>query len=187
MKKVTQNDRAIIASTLRAGGVVVLRSDTVYGIVASADDQRACDRVFELKNRNADKACIVLIADDRQMWDGVSRTAYARMLPELDDAYPTSLIVPTGAHTPRWIHHRDQTVAFRIPRNSPWLIDVLRESGPVIAPSANPQGQSPANNIAEAFAYFGDAVDLYVDGGEVETAEASHVYRLTGNGLERLR
>lgn len=187
MKIVTQDDHATIAATLRAGGIVVMRTDTIYGITASADDQAACDQIFEIKSRDADKACIVLIADDRQMWDGVSRTVYGHIADKLDDAYPTSLIVPVGAHTPRWIHHVDQTVAFRIPRTQPWLMEVLRESGPIIAPSANPQGQSPAKNIEEAIAYFGDSVDLYVDGGMVETSEPSHVYRFNGTEFERLR
>lgn len=187
VRKVTQNDTAIIASTLRAGGVVVLRTDTIYGIVASADNQQACDKVFELKQRNTDKACIVLIADDRQMWDGVSRAVFADTLPRLDDTYPCSVIVPVGGHTPSWIHHGDQTVAFRVPHRAPWLVQVLRESGPIIAPSANPQGEKPAKTIDEAIAYFGDGVDLYVDGGEVPPNEASHIYKFTGTELERLR
>lgn len=187
MKKVTQDDHATIASTLRAGGIVVMRTDTIYGITASADNQQACDRIFEIKSRDADKACIVLIADDRQMWDTVSRTVYGHIADKLNDAYPTSLIVPVGGFTPRWIHHIDQTVAFRVPRTVPWLMEVLRESGPIIAPSANPQGAEPARNIDEAMAYFGDKVDLYVDGGTVEAAEPSHVYRYNGTEFERLR
>jgi len=187
MNEVTQTDTAIVASTLRAGGVAVLRTDTIYGIVARADDKEACDKVFEIKNRNADKSCIVLIADDRQMWDGVSRAIYQQSKQYITDGYPTSMIVPIGGHTPRWIHHLDQTVAFRIPSTVPWLMELLRETGPLIAPSANPQGQTPATTIAQAKSYFGEQVDVYVDGGPVETSEPSHLYRFTGSSVERLR
>lgn len=187
MQKVTEDAHAIIASTLRAGGVVVLRTDTIYGIVARADDKAACERVFEIKNRNAEKSCIVLIADDRQMWDGVSRAIYTQSKEYISDTYPTSMIVPIGGHTPRWIHYKDQTVAFRIPNTRPSLIHLLRETGPLIAPSANPEGKEPARSIEEAIEYFGETVDLYVDGGVVETSEPSHLYRFTGSAAERLR
>lgn len=47
------------------------------------------------------------------------------------------------------------------------LRELLRQTGPLIAPSANPEGAPPARTISEAEAYFGDGVDIYVDGGEV--------------------
>lgn len=183
----SENNYAQAGECLRSGGIVVLRSDTIYGIVASANDEKACDTIFAIKQRDADKACIVLIADPAQMWDEVSRQAYQKMQAEVDDNYPTSYIIPIGEQTPTWIHHGKQDVAFRIPKTKPWLIELLKRSGPIIAPSANLQGNEPARNINEAVEYFGSAVDLYVDGGEVSSSEPSHLYRLNNGELERLR
>lgn len=187
MKKVSETDHAAIASALKSGGIVVLRTDTIYGIVTRAESRKNCDTIFAMKQRDADKSCIVLIANDAQMWDAVSRDAYQSAKGIVSDAYPTSLIVPIGIQTPPWIHHGKQDVAFRIPTTKPWLIKVLEETGPIIAPSANLQSEPPATNIDEAYAYFGNAVDLYVDGGTVTDSEPSHIYRLTSGAPERLR
>jgi L-threonylcarbamoyladenylate synthase len=187
VKIVTEQDINEIAATLKSGGIVVLRTDTIYGIVASANNEKACDTVFAIKQRDADKACIVLVADETQVWDEASASAKRMIRSQVPDTYPSSLIVPIADKTPTWIHHGKQDVAFRIPSTKPWLVELLHQTGPIIAPSANLQGQAPANSIEEAIAYFGAAVDLYVDGGEVVSAEPSHLYRLNNGQVERLR
>lgn len=187
MQKTTESDYASIAAALRVGGLVVLRTDTIYGVVASANNQKACEKVYALKGRDGDKACIVLVAGESHMWDDISRRAYAQALPRLDDQYPTSVIVSIGAQTPAWIHRGKDSVAFRIPSTKPWLIELLKQTGPLIAPSANPQGLEPAKDIGEAIDYFGEAVAVYVDGGAVESNEPSHLYRVDGENVERLR
>ena len=190
MNRANQTDVAAIARALNDGGIVVLRTDTIYGIVTRADNRKNCDTIFAMKQRDADKSCIILLADESQMWNHVSREAYAAAKHVLDDTYPTSVIVPIGGRTPEWLVHHDQhqdDVAFRIPSTVPWLIEVLEQTGPLIAPSANLQSQPPAANVAEAYSYFGDAVDLYVDGGVVEAAEPSHLYRVRDGQAERLR
>lgn len=190
MKIARMHDTEVIADALNKGGVVVLRTDTIYGIVTRADNSENVDRVFALKQRDADKSCIVLIANEAQMWDQVSREAYVAAKKLLDDTYPTSVIVPVGEKTPEWLKHHDEVqddVAFRIPSTQNWLVDVLKSAGPLIAPSANVQSQPPAANISEAYEYFGDGVDLYVDGGTVEAAEPSHLYRVRDGQAERLR
>ena len=190
MKTAGTHEVQVIADVLNRGGVVVLRTDTIYGIVTRADNSDNVDRVFVLKQRDADKSCIVLIADETQMWDEVSQESYVSAKQLLDDTYPTSVIVPVGEQTPEWLKHHDETqddVAFRIPLIQNWLIDVLKLTGPIIAPSANIQSQPPAANIEAAYEYFGDGVDLYVDGGTVESAEPSHLYRVRDGQAERLR
>lgn len=190
MKTTSTDEVQVIAGALNKGGVVVLRTDTIYGIVTRADNDDNVDRVFALKQRDTDKSCVVLVADETHMWDDVSREAYQAAKQVLDDIYPTSIIVPIGANTPGWLVHYDQhqdDVAVRIPQTTPWLVKVLEQTGPLIAPSANLQGQSPARNIQEAYEYFGDAVDLYVDGGTVGSAEPSHLYRVHDGVAERLR
>ena len=190
MRKANEENFAAIVDVLKNGGIVVLRTDTIYGIVTSADNRKNSDTIFAMKQRDADKSCIVLISEAAQMWDDVSREAYQAAKHILDDTYPTSVIVPIGEQTPGWLVHHDQhqdDVAFRIPSTTPWLIKVLEQTGPLIAPSANLQAQPPAKNIQEAYEYFGDAVDLYVDGGTVESAEPSHLYRVHNGVAERLR
>lgn len=186
MNHISETDIMSASTTLLSGGIAVLRTDTIYGIVARADDKLACEKVYTVKGRDATKACIVLIANDAQIWDSVSREAFVRASVDLGTE-PTSIIVPSGGRTPEWIPHENGTVAFRIPQK-PALAKLLLSTGPLIAPSANPAGAAPAETVEQAEVYFGDTVDLYVDGGSAQGMSASHVVRVTEGGpVERIR
>lgn len=175
-----------IVPVLRSGGVAVLRTDTIYGIVACADDQAACERVYAAKGRDGTKPCIVLIANDAQIWDSVSRKAFVEAEAHLGDE-PTSVVVPAGENTPAWVPHENGTIAFRIPKR-PELCRLMLATGPLIAPSANLSGEAPAETIDQAVAYFSDAVDVYVDGGNVEGAKPSLIVAVDKTGkVDRLR
>lgn len=173
--------------TLIHGGVVVMLTDTIYGILGKADNEEACRRIRELKGRDADKAMIVLIADSVQIWDGVSREVFEKTRTQIGSE-PTSIIVPAGPNTPAWLpRQNDTSIAFRLP-NDEQLVKMIRQTGPLVAPSANPQGELPALNLKEAGHYFGDKVDLYVDAGFVGNRPPSRVARLKDDGtLEYLR
>lgn len=138
---------------LKQGKIGVMPTDTLYGLLASAFDERAVNRVYELKGRLADKKCIILISsiDDLKSFNvvltGEQQTILNRLWPG-----QVSVVLPCG-------------LAFRLP-DDPQLISFLKESGPCIAPSANPEGLPPAETIEEARKYFGDKVDFYIDGGK---------------------
>jgi L-threonylcarbamoyladenylate synthase len=78
------------------------------------------------------------------------------------------------------------TLAFRLPLSED-LRNLLLQTGPLVAPSANPEGLAPAKNITEAQNYFGppaqagNSVDLYIDGGEI-VGKASKIIRLNDDG-----
>ncbi|HMR72877.1 MAG TPA: Sua5/YciO/YrdC/YwlC family protein [Candidatus Saccharibacteria bacterium] len=169
--------------TLLTGGIVVVRTDTIYGIIARAADEAAVKKVYGVKKRQADKQCIVLIAD------ASSVPAHAELIEHYSftAAVPTSVVVPVSDE-PLWITRHSDSVAYRVVSND-FLKQVIAKVGPVIAPSANPEGQLPAKNIKEAENYFGNKVDLYVDGGEVpENIHASRIIRINPDGtVEQLR
>ncbi len=173
-----------IARILLAGGIGVLRTDTLYGIVARADDEVAVRKVYTLKGRDDDKSPIVLINSIEQIYDDVSNEhqAYAsRTWPA-----PISIIIPS-LHAPSWIRRGNGSVAYRMPAVDE-LRELIRVCGPLIAPSANPQGMQPAMNLREAKYYFGSKVDFYVDGGTVQNREPSQLMRLEADGtVARLR
>lgn len=186
MNHISETDIITASTTLLSGGIAVLRTDTIYGVVARANDKEACERIYAVKGRDASKACIVLIANDAQIWDQASREAFVQASQGIGSE-PTSIIVPSGTMTPEWIPHESNTVAFRIP-NKPALVKLLLSTGPLIAPSANPAGDTPAETIEQAEAYFSDSVDLYVDGGSTKGVSASRVVRVTDSGpVERVR
>jgi L-threonylcarbamoyladenylate synthase len=172
-----------IAETLLDGGIVVIRTDTIYGIIARASDEKAVEKVYEVKQRERNKQCIVLIAD------ASSVPAHAKLIERITNTekIPTSVVVP-ASDEPEWLLRGGDSVAYRIVR-SELLKQVIERVGPVIAPSANPESKPPARNIAEAKKYFGDSVDLYVDGGTVpKTVHASQIIRIHPDGtVDHLR
>jgi L-threonylcarbamoyladenylate synthase len=172
-----------IVRLLLEGGVGVLRTDTLYGIVARADNKQAVERVYKVKTRTPTKSPIVLIASIDQLFDSYSEA----ILKKLEGIWPakTSIILQSS-HAPAWLTRGNESVAYRLPDNEE-LRRLLRQTGPLIAPSANPEGLPPAMDISEAKDYFGDHVDFYVDHGTVTDDTPSALYRLKGDELERLR
>lgn len=170
---------------LRSGGIAVLRTDTLYGLVASADNEQAVERVYQTKGRDANKSCIVLLDD--------MGSAYGRGDELGTDAHryrsdvPTSFLI-NGIGAPKWLLRENNELAYRVPQSLGFR-QFLARTGPLIAPSANPQGMPPARTVEEARAYFGQAVDMYVDGGEVPAdTPPSRLLRVHDDGsVERLR
>jgi len=173
-----------LITVLKNGGIAVVRTDTLYGIVARADDESAVERVYEVKHRQPHKSCIVLVGSVDQAYGDVEELAYD--INEISDT-PTSFLLES-ATAPPWLLRQNSYLAHRLP-SVEWLREVARATGPLIAPSANPEGASPARTIDEAKAYFGDRIDMYVDGGEVPIdTPASRLIRIEPDGtLTRLR
>jgi L-threonylcarbamoyladenylate synthase len=168
------------ADLLKQGGVGVMPTDTLYGLVASASDETAIKRVYDLKGRTASKPCIILISgfDDLPHFG----TTLTREQHNVLNNYwpgPVSVILPCGPLTQEYLHRGTQTLAFRIPKDAR-LRKFLQESGPLIAPSANPEGLPPATTAEEAKAYFGSSVDFYEDGGK-RTGEPSTIITFDKN------
>jgi L-threonylcarbamoyladenylate synthase len=172
-----------VARLLRNGGIGVLRTDTLYGVLGRAADKAAVERIYRLKDRNSAKAPIVLVGSPEQLFDLPSPEEQA----VLDDVWPgpVSVILPTMGG-PDWVHRGLHSIAYRLPADDE-LQRLLAQTGPLIAPSANPEGAPPAMTIQEASEYFGDAVDFYVDGGAVTDETPSRLIRLQGGRVERLR
>ena len=184
MRRFTDITDPEIPRLLRAGKIGIFRTDTLYGVLAKADDEAAVRRVYEVKGRSDDKSPIVLVASVDQLFDAPS----TEMRQLLDEVWPgkVSVILPSE-EAPAWITRGNASVAYRLP-NDERLSALLEETGPLIAPSANPQGRPPAMTIDEAIGYFKDAVDFYVDGGPVTDESPSQLIRITESGeTERLR
>ena len=173
----SQDDFIKITEALANGGIAVVRTDTIYGIIARASKKKAVEKVYEVKHRDPTKQCIILIPGSGSVRE---HSALISQYSSLDQP-PTSVIVPkTNEH--EWLLRGGDTIAYRVVRDE-FLKKVVQAVGPVIAPSANPEGLEPARTIEEAKAYFGDAVDVYLDGGEVpDGAHASRIIKVNKDG-----
>ena len=99
---------------------------------------------------------------------------------------PNSIILP-DANAPSWITRDTGTVAYRMISSDIDLYALIAKTGPLIAPSANPEGLPPAKNIAQAKEYFGDQIDFYLDGGEITNTAPSNLYLWSKDGMKQLR
>ena len=173
---------------IQSGGVAVIRTDTLYGLVADAKNQISVGRIYTIKKRNPLKPVIVLVSDFDQIRSfGVSVDAELEAI--LNKYWPgkvSIILSPTDTSVnTHYIHKGTSGIAFRIPDDGD-LRKMLSDVGPLVAPSANPEGLAPAENIQQAMDYFGDAVDFYVDGGEVIDVKPSKVIKISNNRVEEI-
>jgi len=154
-----------ISDVLGRGGVGVIPTDTIYGVVGRAMDSRVVARIYKLRRRNAKKPFIVLVHSAATLKKfGVHLDKYHKLF--LAEAWPgpVSVVLPVPVAKYKYLHRGNRSLAFRVPADAA-LRDLLRRTGPLVAPSANWEGQRPARTIKEAQKFFGSHVEFYVDGG----------------------
>ncbi len=152
---------------LRNGGIGIIPTDTLYGIVGSALQQNTIERMYELKGRTVTKPFIILISSYEEIAPfGITLTEEMRSMLTTYWPGPVSIILPCPDATFSYLHRGNFSLAFRLPQKES-LRELLCYSGPLAAPSANPEGLPPATTIAQAREYFGTRVDFYVDEGTI--------------------
>lgn len=170
VRAIDEESLAEAATIVRNGGLVVIPTDTVYGIACDPRSQAAIDRIYELKQRPRFKALQVLLADVDQLAQlGLDLPAPLNRLAAtfLPGAFSPIAIACEGCDLNTLSVPRDggpATQGIRVP-NSAVTLRILNATGPLAASSANRSGDESAQSVDEARAAFGDAVDLYLDGG----------------------
>jgi L-threonylcarbamoyladenylate synthase len=174
-------------AALRRGELVVLPTDTVYGIAAEAFDPVAVDGLLKAKGRGRDMPPPVLV--------GTVRAAMALVMDLadtgkdlIDEFWPGGLtIVCRSSPTLVWdLGETKGTVAVRMPLHHVAL-DLLKKTGPLAVSSANVSGQPPATTVDEAMAQLGTSVSVYLDAGPCPGDLPSTIVDLTGSVPRLLR
>jgi len=165
---------------LKSGRLVVLPTDTVYGIGADAFDGGAVAGLLSAKGRGRDMPVPVLVGS----WHTIEGLVYSvpHMARELIRAFwPGALsLVVQQAPSLQWdLGDTRGTVMLRMPLH-PVAIELLREVGPMAVSSANISGRPPAATAAEARRQLGDLVEVYLDAGPSSKQAASTIVDLTG-------
>jgi len=153
---------------LKKGGIGVLPTDTIYGLVGSAFSKKAVERIYEVKERKKDKPFIILISSFKDLRIfGVELPREAFTL--LKKIWPgrVSVIFPLKSKKFFYLHRGKNSLAFRLPKDR-WLRNILKKIGLLVAPSANLEGEPPAETIKEAKKYFGNNVDFYFNKGKIK-------------------
>jgi L-threonylcarbamoyladenylate synthase len=175
-----------IAQKLISGQVGVLATDTVYGIVGKALDPAVVARIYRIKRRNSSKPFIILISGITELKKfGIQVSADLRDDLNMYWPGPTSIILPCHDEKTAYLHRNTNTLAFRVPDKTD-LIKLLQQTGPLVAPSANPESEPPAETIAQARKYFNQDVDFYLDEGKLE-GKPSKIIKILGHKIRVVR
>lgn len=171
---------AAAAGAVKSGGLVVLPTDTVYGVGADAFDSAAVASLLAAKGRGRDMPVGVLVGS----WHTIEGLVYSvpESTRELIRAFwPGALsLVVQQAPSLQWdLGDARGTVMVRMPLQ-PVAIELLRQTGPMAVSSANVSGRPAANTAQEARDQLGDLVDVYLDGGRAQQQAASTILDLTG-------
>ncbi len=176
------------AEIIRAGGLVVFPTETVYGLGANALDAAAVRRIYALKGRPASSPLIVHVASMEQArelaaeWRDETEKLAGEYWPG-----PLTIVVPKCHVIPDEVTATLSTVGLRMPRH-PVALELLREAGvPIAAPSANRFTQLSPTTAQHVRKAFGDETPFLLDGGPCEVGLESTVIAVTKDGLEVLR
>jgi tRNA threonylcarbamoyl adenosine modification protein (Sua5/YciO/YrdC/YwlC family) len=178
------SDRAIglreAASAVRRGELVVLPTDTVYGIGADAFSAEAVGDLLEAKGRGRNMPCPVLVGSPTVLHGLV--TDFSEQAWELVDAFWPGALTLVARHQPslRWdLGDTRGTVAVRMPLH-PVAIELLNETGPMAVSSANLTGHPAPQDCDAAQEMLGDSVSVYLDGGRTLDNVPSSIVDVTG-------
>jgi L-threonylcarbamoyladenylate synthase len=175
------------AEIIARGGVIAFRTDTFYGLGADPFNASAVERVKDLKGREEHKPILVLISNVDQL-DRLTENRPSAF-DELAKAFwpgALTIIGKATAELPGELTAGTKSVGVRLPDDESVRSLVRACGGALTATSANPSGEPAARSAAEALKYFGERVDLIVDGGATKTDQPSTVVDTTSDNEVKL-
>lgn len=177
---------AAVAAAKR-GDLVVLPTDTVYGLGTDAFSQTGSQKLLAAKGRDRNMPIPVLVGHVKAL-DGLAQRVDGVTKALAEAFWPGALTIVVKAQpTLRWdLGETNQTVALRMPLN-PIAIELLNAVGPMAVSSANKTGQPAATNVDEAIAQLGEDVTIYLDGGQTPGNVASTIVDVSSGEIKLLR
>lgn len=172
-----------LVALLKADAVGVLPTDTLYGLVARAASPTAVEKLYALKHREKKPGTTIAATAEQLIELGID----TEMVRNVAKYWPASLsiVLPLGDELEH-IHQGLGESPFRVVADES-LQMLLEQTGPLMTSSANLPGEPPAQDLAQAQAYFGDHVDFYVDGGFVGDRQPSTIAQYNNGTLTVLR
>ena len=175
-----------IKHELENGGAVVLPTETVYGLFAKALDENAVNHVYQLKRRPRDKALNLNVASiDDILYFSKNQPSYLKNLVDTFLPGPLTIVLEANDRVPYWVNSELATVGFRMPSH-PVTLDLIREFGPLIGPSANISGHASGISFKEILKDFDQEV-LGIEDDSFLTGKDSTILDLTGKMVKILR
>ncbi len=166
-------------SVLNGGGIIAYPTETLYGLGAKIDDEAALKRLYDMKRRPREKTIPIIIGSAAQLCllaESVNQTAH-----DLIERFwpgPLTLIFNALKGLSAYVTS-DHKIAVRVPGES-FALQLARSAMfPITATSANISGMPPARNASMVQDYFGESIDMIIDGGESSSPVPSTIIDVT--------
>ena len=184
----SSNNLEQIAATIAGGGVIAFGTDTFYGLGADPFNASAVQKIRKLKGRDDDKPILVVISDAQQIDRLISHRSKAfDALAKQFWPGALTIIGRAAEDLPEELTAGTKTVGVRLPDDDKVRGLIAACGGALTATSANVSGQPPARSAAEVEKYFGQQIDLIVDGGPTASESPSTVVDATSEELKLVR
>ena len=175
-------------NVLASGGVAAIPTDTLYGLAASALDESAALKIYELKGRPEGMALPLLLSDAedvRMCAEEVPQAAWTLM----ERFWPgaLTLVVHKCSAIPDIVTAELDTVAVRVPDHPVPRAMAKMLDAPITGTSATLSGRPGITNAADVRREFGDTIDFVLDGGDAPGGVASTIVDVSGDELKLLR
>ncbi|MEW6162211.1 MAG: L-threonylcarbamoyladenylate synthase [Nitrospirota bacterium] len=173
---------------LERGGIVAYPTETFYGLGVKFDMEDSLKKLYDIKQRPKDKATPLIIGN-KGLLPLVTKAADRKATLLMDRFWPgpLTLILPAKENISRYITTGAGRVAIRIPGESFALYLAKTANFPITATSANLSGMPPAKDAETVIGYFGDKIDLVIDGGPTPGGLPSTIVDVTGKEIKILR
>ncbi len=167
-----------LAESLKYGGVGIIPTDTVYGLVACAKNRLAVEELYETKPRRPQPGTIIGANLEQFVELGFDRDELERAR----EHWPgKTSVVLDASNLPIYLRADRDSLPLRIP-DVPALVKLLEVTGPLMTTSANPPDRPTATNFIQIKSYFGDKLDFVVDAGEISGDQPSSIISFDKKG-----
>lgn len=176
------------ADMLKKGGIIAYPTETFYGLGAKFDMEDSLKKLYDIKQRPEEKA-MPLIIGNKELLTVITASMNKTAVSLMDRFWPgpLTLIFLAKENLSEYITAGTHKVAVRIPGESFALYLAITASFPITATSANLSGTSPAQDAETVIRYFGDKIDLIIDGGTTSGGLPSTIVDVTGDEIKMLR
>lgn len=173
---------------LKTGGIIAYPTESFYALGVPASDENAIKKLYGLKRRPADKPLPIIVGDMDAL-----KSVVKRIPPQAEELMkkfwpgPLTIIFEARENVPVLLTGGSGRVAVRIPGESIALRLARAIKIPITSTSANPSGKPPAADADAVVNYFGDKIDLIIDGGETAGGKPSTIVDVTAEPFKILR
>lgn len=176
LNKTTKEQIDLIVRYLKQGKVVVLLTDTIYGLHCLATDKKAIDRVYKTKKRSRKKPLIILVSSismlKKYCYVNKKQTEFLKIARKR----PTTVVLKCKQSLPNELTAGSASVAVRLPKNN-FLIKIIRKvKKPIVSTSLNIEGKRSLTTLNNLDKYFKKSQpDLVIDTGKTKKAKPSRL------------